>query len=48
MLCGEDRCSGRGEDDDLEKINDKIIGKIFDKNTEKNLKDPLKNLKKKF
>ena len=48
MLCGGKWSGGWGEDDDLEKINDKIIGKIFDKNTEKNLKDPLKNLKKKF
>ena len=38
MLCGGERSGGRGEDDDLEKINDKTIDKIFDKNTEKNLK----------
>ena len=44
MLCGGERSGGRGEDDDLAKINDKTNGKIFDKN----YKDLHKNHKKNF
>ena len=37
MLCGGEQSGGRGEDGDLEKINDKTSGKSLYKNIKKSL-----------
>ena len=42
MLSGEDRRSGLGEDDDLEKIISKTTGKNINKTTKQTIDKPTK------